>query len=206
MRRIAFGVVLWLALSSFSLEAQAQEPIRIVALGHSAFAAKGGPTRGGISDQLEEALKAKGYNAVVANAGYWGDTTKGVLQRLDKDVPVGTRIVLLAIGGNDYVLYGTPASEIEGNIDTIVKRLRAKQVDVILFRWRPPAGKYVDDGGTIPTVERLPDRILVPDYRWRVPPELMAQGGHAMAAGNAIIVARLLPVVEEVMAKAKKGS
>ncbi len=42
-------------------------------------------------------LRAKGYQASVANAGISGDTTMGMLQRLDAAVPDGTELVILAI-------------------------------------------------------------------------------------------------------------
>ena len=40
-------------------------------------------------------------NARVANAGINGDTTAGMLRRLDRAVPAGTRVVILQPGGND---------------------------------------------------------------------------------------------------------
>jgi len=46
--------------------------------------------------QLEEMLKAKGYNVQVRNAGKPGDTPWGLLRRLDSAVPSGTKIVILA--------------------------------------------------------------------------------------------------------------
>jgi acyl-CoA thioesterase-1 len=49
--------------------------------------------------QLEEMLKAKGYNVHVKNAGKPGDTPWGLLHRLDSAVPSGTKIVILAKEG-----------------------------------------------------------------------------------------------------------
>jgi acyl-CoA thioesterase-1 len=47
-------------------------------------------------------LRAKGYDARVINAGINGDTTAGMLARVDSAVPNGTRLVLLnPASGND---------------------------------------------------------------------------------------------------------
>ena len=88
------GVICILAILAglFTTDAQA-EPIRIVALGHSAFAYPGGPSKDDYPALLEAALRAKGHDVTVANAGVWGDTTRGVMTRLDKAVPDGTRVV-----------------------------------------------------------------------------------------------------------------
>lgn len=96
-------------------------------------------------------------------------------------------------------------SEIDANINSIVERLRAKKAEVIVTRWRAVDGKYVDEGGTIPVVERLPDRIVIPSILRGIPPELLAMGNHPMGSGNAIAVTRTLPIVEEVIAKVKKA-
>jgi acyl-CoA thioesterase I len=199
--RIVRRVLLSCCLALFAAAAHAE--IKIVALGHSLFASEAGPTKEGYPEQLQAALKAKGYDVVVSNAGLWADTTTGVLKRLDKAVAVGTQIVILAIGINDY-RYGVRPSEVDANIDKIVAQLRAKGAEVIVSRWRDPPGKYVDEGGTNPVVERLPDRTVIPWLARGVPQELKAMGGHPMGAGNAIIVAWTLPIIEEIIAKVKQ--
>jgi acyl-CoA thioesterase-1 len=51
---------------------------------------------------LESMLQARGRNTHVVNAGISGDTTGGMLARLDSSVPVGTTLVILNFGGNDF--------------------------------------------------------------------------------------------------------
>ena len=51
--------------------------------------------------QLEAILRARGVVIHVVNAGINGDTTEGMLRRLDSAVPNGTRAVILQPGGND---------------------------------------------------------------------------------------------------------
>jgi len=86
------------ALSGFlSAAVQAQ----VVALGASNTAGKGVAPQEAYPAQLEAMLRAKGYNGHVVNAGLNGDTTAGMLARLDSAVPNGTRVVILQPGGND---------------------------------------------------------------------------------------------------------
>ena len=47
-----------------------------------------------------------GYDVQVANAGIPGDTLRGMLARLDRYVPEGTRVVIVQGGYND-VMVGT---------------------------------------------------------------------------------------------------
>jgi acyl-CoA thioesterase-1 len=47
-------------------------------------------------------LHARGRNTHVVNAGISGDTTGGMLARLDSSVLEGTRLVILNFGGNDF--------------------------------------------------------------------------------------------------------
>jgi acyl-CoA thioesterase-1 len=76
-------------------------------------------------------LRARHYDGGVANAGVSGDTTWGMLNRLESAVPIGTRVVILQPGGNDE-RHGA-ASWRDANISQIVERLRARQVAVIML-------------------------------------------------------------------------
>src|SRR4051812_43955978 len=73
--RVLAGTGLILAL--FAAPAQAAGPVRILALGDSLTAGYGLPQAQGFTVQLEHALKAKGYEAQVINAGVSGDTAAG---------------------------------------------------------------------------------------------------------------------------------
>ena len=52
--------------------------------------------------QLEKMLKAQGHNVHIIKAGINGDTTVDMLKRVDRDIPSGTKIVILDIGGGFY--------------------------------------------------------------------------------------------------------
>jgi acyl-CoA thioesterase I len=77
-------------------------------------------------------LKARGYDAHVANAGVSFDTTSGMLRRVDSAVPPGTSIVILNPGSNDLRFFGSK-EERAANIAAIVDRLRARHIKVIVF-------------------------------------------------------------------------
>jgi acyl-CoA thioesterase-1 len=94
---------MWLCLpAAFALlflsEARAAT---VVALGASNTFGKGVSRGQAYPAQLEALLRAKGVNAHVINAGINGDTTGGMLARLDRVVPKGTSVVILQPGGND---------------------------------------------------------------------------------------------------------
>ena len=61
----------------------AGEERRILAFGDSLFAGYGLATDEGYPEKLEAALRARGINARVADAGVSGDTTAGGRQRID---------------------------------------------------------------------------------------------------------------------------
>jgi len=96
-QRILFGL-----LGAFgALFVSAAQAATVVALGASNTFGKGVSRSQAYPAQLEGLLRAKGLNARVINAGINGDTTGGMLARLDRMVPKGTSVVILQPGGND---------------------------------------------------------------------------------------------------------
>jgi acyl-CoA thioesterase-1 len=94
---------LWLGLLATCalLFLSAAQAATVVALGASNTFGKGVSRGQAYPAQLEALLRAKGLNARVVNAGINGDTTGGMLARLDRVVPKGTSVVILQPGGND---------------------------------------------------------------------------------------------------------
>jgi acyl-CoA thioesterase-1 len=160
MKLAAFLFLMILGLVSSATAAEL-----VVALGASNTYGKGVARGQDYPAQLEAMLRARGHDARVANAGINGDTTAGMLSRLDGAVPTGTRVVILQPGGNDR-RKGIAAGR-EGNIATIVSRLRGRGVKVIML-----------------------DRILS-----SMSAQLQPDGKHLTPEGHRIIAARLLPQV-----------
>jgi acyl-CoA thioesterase I len=122
-RTIIFGLLVSFGLL-FSGAAQAAT---VVALGASNTFGKGVSPDQSYPAQLESILRGKGLNVNVVNAGINGDTTGGMLARLDSAVPKGTSVVILQPGGNDR-RKGMPDQTAE-----IQTRLRAMGVKVVLL-------------------------------------------------------------------------
>jgi acyl-CoA thioesterase I len=122
---------------------------QIVALGASTVQGYGVSSGEAFPSQLEAMLRAKGKNYSVANQGIYGDTTSGVLSRLDNAVPQGTRIVILMIGGND-VRRGATTEQAKAGMSEIIARLRARNIRVInanpYYRAARAKGMVLSDG------------------------------------------------------------
>ncbi|MGF6431862.1 MULTISPECIES: GDSL-type esterase/lipase family protein [Bradyrhizobium] len=128
MRARRLGIVGCLVfLAALSLGAGLADAATIVALGASNTYGKGVARNQAYPAQLEAILRAKGLNVRVVNAGINGDTTEGMLQRLDRAVPNGIRAVILQPGGNDR-RKGSPDRTAD-----IQSRLSARGIAVIML-------------------------------------------------------------------------
>jgi acyl-CoA thioesterase I len=123
-------------------------PLRIVALGASNTAGWGVAASESYPAQLEALFAAKGLPASVANAGVPGDTTGGMLARLDREVPPGTQLVILQPGTNDE-RYGSGAERI-ANIAEIGRRLDGRGIKLLIIEnsmlEELPASELREDG------------------------------------------------------------
>lgn len=133
-RQIAAGLILFLALCGAISSARA-EPFKIVGFGDSLTAGYGLGPGEGFTDKLQAALRAKGRDVTVANAGVSGDTTSGGLARLDWSVPDGTRLVILELGAND-MLRGVLPDIARKNLDEMLARLKQRKIAVLLAGMR----------------------------------------------------------------------
>jgi acyl-CoA thioesterase-1 len=116
----------------FSVVSHAQT--QIVAFGASNVEGRGVFPSQAWPAVLEGMLKAKGYNVRVKNAGESGDTTSGMLHRLNSAVPSGTKIVILDMGGGYFNNRNTTAaSQQKGKADmaAIETQLKSRGITVI---------------------------------------------------------------------------
>jgi acyl-CoA thioesterase-1 len=104
--------------------------ITIVALGASNTYGRGVARNQSYPAQLEAMLRAKGLNVRVINAGVNGDTTGGMLSRLNSAVPPGARVVILQPGSND--MRKGVGDQMEGNLAAIESRLAARGIKVVV--------------------------------------------------------------------------
>ena len=183
--------------------APAAAAARIAAFGDSLSAGYQLPAADSFPAVLERALRHDGYDVGVDNAAVSGDTTQGGLERLDWSVQDGTTLAIVELGAND-MLRGVDPAVTARNLDAIVAGLQKRHIGVLL------AGMYASVELDAAYRERfaalypgLAKRYGVPLYPFFLAgiighPELhLADGLHPNAAGVAVIVASILPTVEE---------
>jgi acyl-CoA thioesterase-1 len=119
-----------------SVSAQART-INLVGFGDSLMAGYQLPPGDGFPEKLQAALKAKGLDVTVANAGVSGDTTTGGLSRIDWSVPDGTDGVILELGAND-ALRGIAPEQSEKNLHQMITRLKERGIAVFLAGMMAP--------------------------------------------------------------------
>ncbi|MEO7673938.1 MAG: arylesterase [Pyrinomonadaceae bacterium] len=108
-----------------------QKP-KIVAFGDSLTAGFGLSEKESYPYLLQERLKADGYDYEVINAGVSGETSLGGLERADWVLAQeNVEIVILELGAND-LLRGMPPSKMKGNLDRIIRKAKAKNIEVLL--------------------------------------------------------------------------
>lgn len=111
--------------------------VKIVAFGDSLTAGYGLAAADAVPVYLEEALRNKGYDTIVYNAGVSGDTSSGGLTRLPSVLATKPDIVIVQFGAND-VLKGRSIEQARQNITQIIKTLQGQGITVLLAGLQPP--------------------------------------------------------------------
>jgi acyl-CoA thioesterase I len=209
MARVQASALLALALVLAAPAASAERPVRIVALGDSLTAGFGLAADAAFSARLQRALRAKGLAVEVANAGVSGDTAARGLARLDWAVPEGTEAVIVELGAND-MLMGADPKRTRAALAEIMRRLGERHLPVLLagMRAAPNLGPdYVREFEAIYSeLAAQHGALLYPFFLDGVAAEAklnQRDGIHPTAAGIDTIVARILPKVEELVARAQ---
>ena len=132
MQMLVLGAGLIAAAMGFA-DSQAAEakPIKMVVLGDSLSAGLGLSASAAFPERLQKALKSKGIDADIINAGVSGDTSSGGRDRLDWSVPEGTLAVLVELGAND-ALRGIDPAVTRAALADILTRLKARNISVLL--------------------------------------------------------------------------
>lgn len=203
---LAAAVGGWLAAATVA----AETPVKIVVLGDSLSAGFNLPASAAFPARLEQALRAKGHAVEIANAGVSGDTASGGLARLDWSVPDGTDAVIVELGAND-MLRGLDPHVTQRALDEIVRRLTERRITVLIagMRASPNLGvDYANGFETIyPEIATKYDTLLYPFFLAGVAAEArlnQRDGLHPTAAGVDVIVAGMLPKVEELLARVRR--
>jgi len=179
-----------------------QRPLNLVAFGDSLTAGYRLPADAAFPAVLERTLRAKGYAVRVANAGVSGDTTTGGLDRLEWSVPDGTDGVILELGAND-MLRGTDPGVTKKALDTIVSRLKARGIPVLMAGMRASTNLGPDFisrfDAIYPSLSEQYGLVLYPFFLEGIAGNRsfnLEDGMHPNASGVERIVAGILPTVE----------
>jgi acyl-CoA thioesterase-1 len=178
------------------------KPIKMVVLGDSLSAGLGLPASAAFPARLQKALKSKGIDVDMINAGVSGDTTSGGRDRLDWSVPEGTEAVIVELGAND-ALRGVDPKVTRSALTEILTRLKARGVAVLLCgMYAPP--NYGSDysarfNAIYPELAKSFGVPLYPFFLEGVATEAklnQADGLHPTAEGIDMIVRNILPTVQ----------
>jgi acyl-CoA thioesterase I len=205
---VALGSIVAAALAG-KPAAAADKPVMIVALGDSLTAGLGLAAKDAFPARLQAALAAKGIAATVADAGVSGDTTSGGLARLDWSVPPGTEGVILELGAND-ALRGLDPKVPRASLDAILQRLTARGIPVLLCGMLSPPNLGADYARAFDAIyadlAKTYGTLLYPFFLDGVVGNrrlVQGDGLHPTAAGVDVIVAKILPDVEALIARVR---
>jgi acyl-CoA thioesterase-1 len=182
--------------------ASGTKPIKMVVLGDSLSAGLGLPAPYAFPARLQKALKAKGIDVDMINAGVSGDTTSGGRDRLDWSIPEGTQAVIIELGAND-ALRGTNPDVTRAALTDIVTRLKARKILVFVCGMLAPPNYGSDYSARFNAIyPDLSKSLGVPLYPFFLEgvatnPKLNQPDGlHPTAEGVDVIVKNILPSVE----------
>jgi len=183
--------------------------VKLVVLGDSLSAGLGLSAGDAFPAKLSRALKAKGHAVDVVDAGVSGDTASAGLARLDWSVPEGANAVIVELGAND-ALRGIDPKVTRDALDSILRRLKARGIEVLLAGMQAPRNMGPDYTGAFDSI--FPELAvahgvpLYPFFLDGVATEAklnQRDGVHPNATGVDVIVARILPKVEELVSRAR---
>ncbi len=185
-------------------------PARLVlAFGDSLTAGYQLPPGNGFAPQLEAALRAKGLNVTVHNAGVSGDTTAQGRARLNwvlAGLKAKPDLAIVELGAND-MLRGAPVAAAKANLDAILTELGRRHVPVLLAGMyaSPNLGRsYATEFNAMyPALAKAHGAALYPFFMAGVvgvPGMQLGDGLHPTKAGVAVIVRGIAPAVERLLA------
>jgi acyl-CoA thioesterase I len=187
----------------------ADRPVKIVVLGDSLGAGFGLPWGAGFSERLGQVLSDKGIPVTIVNAGISGDTASDGLRRLGWSVPRDTEAVIIELGGNDAER-GIDPNMTQTALASILRRLQGRHIQVLLAGFCAPASKgpaYVRAFAAIyPSLASSNSFVWYPDILDGVASNsalFQLDGEHPNADGVNVIVERILPQVEQLIARAR---
>jgi acyl-CoA thioesterase I len=197
-----------LALAFFAMMIVTQaraEPVAVLVLGDSLTAGYGLAPEEAFPVKLEAALKAKGHDVRMINAGVSGDTASDGRDRLDWALTDDVKAVIIELGAND-ALRGLDPKITRAALDDILTKLKSRNLPVLLAGMKAPRNlgpEYAASFDSIyPELAKAYGAQLYPFFLEGVatdPGLNQGDGLHPNAKGVDIIVASMLPEVEKLI-------
>lgn len=201
-RKAVIGAVLALFIVRPTARAA---PLRLLVLGDSLSAGYGLPHADGFEAQLAAALHARGHDVQIIDGAVSGDTTAGGRARLDWVLADGADAAIVELGGNDG-LRGVDPSDMRANLTAILDALAARHIPVLLEgMYAPPnLGSEYERAfrAVFDDLSKRPGMLYDPFFLQDVATIAalnQADGMHPNAQGVRHIVARILPLVEQLL-------
>lgn len=215
-RRLAIFPALLLCLT---VPAPAENlPVRVVLMGDSYITSFGVDTKDTFGVGLEAALKADGLLVQVTDTGYVATAYRG-REGLDRFLTseiflggTGPRAVILELGSNDCGRY--TLEETQASLDAVLAELANRQIPVLVVGTTAYDTCPIKDRPDYPAryVQMFADLaakygdLYYRDFKEGVSghPDLMqSDRDHPNRDGDAVIVANMLPIVRELVARAQ---
>jgi acyl-CoA thioesterase-1 len=198
----AIAMVLTIALPAVAA------PQKLLVLGDSLSAGYGLAHTDGFEVQLQQALAAHGHEVSIIDGAVSGDTSAGGRARLDWTLNGETPdAAIVELGANDG-LRGLDPKDMEANLTAILDALAAKHIPVLLTGMYAPPNLGPDYQKAFRAVfDRLgkrPGVLYDPFFLEGValhPDLIQADHLHPNAQGVKREVERLLPLVEQLLAR-----
>ncbi len=181
--------------------------VRILVLGDSLAAGYGLSAPEGFQAQMSAALRARGHDVQLIDGAVSGDTTAGGRARLEWALADGADAALIELGGNDG-LRALPPESTRANLKTILDALAQKRIPVLLSGMVAPPNlgpEYGDAFGAVfSELGRRDGVIYDPFFLEGVAGDAALNQPdhiHPNPEGVRRVVARLLPAMEQLIAK-----
>lgn len=187
------------------------EPFSLVGFGDSLMAGYQLPAADAFPARLEKALREKGHDVTIANAGVSGDTTSGGLARIDWSVPDGTKGVILELGAND-ALRGIAPEESRKNLIAMIEKLKSRGIAMLLVGMMAPPNMGADYAARFnpvyPELAKTYGLELYPFFLDGVVEDAklkIEDGMHPNGDGVGVMVERFLPSAERFLQSIATG-
>jgi acyl-CoA thioesterase-1 len=180
-----------LSVALLAPAAQAR-PVHIVAYGDSMTAGWLVARKEAYPAQLQAALRKKGHDVVVDNAGINGGTFTDALLHFDEAIAPDTDIALVEFGTNDLRAHASTKT-VRARLSEVISALRDRKIEVLVIGFKNL------NLGDVARAEN------VAYAEWNLPPGQYRARDHAHynAQGYAIVIERMLPQIEALIARLK---